>query len=32
MSWQNIFATFRDLASSIAKMLTRGTVELFMTT
>jgi hypothetical protein len=33
MPWQIIFATFRDLASTdLAKMLTRGTLELFMTT
>jgi hypothetical protein len=33
MPWQNIFATFRDIASAdLAKMLTCGTLELFITT
>jgi hypothetical protein len=33
MPWQIIFATFRDLASAdLAKMHTRGTLELFMMT
>jgi hypothetical protein len=33
MPWQIIFSTFHDLASADqAKMLTHGTLELFMTT
>jgi hypothetical protein len=33
MPWQIIFPTFRDLSSAnLVKMLTRGTLELFITT